>query len=219
MVHKILKEEIQVNHIFVGKYAWMFDAMEAGTDWDERNKYRVSAVTNKFVMLVDKRGRETTHPIDSKAAWQRFYQEYAFLRPMQLEDCYFNEKAGVYSIILDGWISRKGSGFGVYGYQVKFDYKGYNFNLFWIADVHLRDEKLPFYMKKIKEHSMGSNAKGAWYLSCKSTYKEGLEPMSYDKKTEDRVVKFMLFLYNHFDFKYTMKLKDYQMKQPLILLH
>lgn len=38
-------------------------------------------------------------------------------------------------------------------------------------------------------------------------------------RVEDRVVKFMLFLYNHFDFKYTMKLKDYQMKQPLILLH
>lgn len=214
---RILPEEIKTNMIFVGKHGWMANAMEDGTDWNINAKYRVSGVTNKFVMLVDKRGREETHKIDSKAAWQRFKDNYAYLRPMKPEDCYYNEKAGVYNITLDGWVSRKSIRMGVYGYQVVFDYKGYNFNLVWISDAH--KAKVPSYMREIKKESMGEKFPGTWYLYCRSTYINKLEPDSFNKKIQDRVSKFMLFLFHHFDRKYALKIREFQMKQPLILLH
>lgn len=214
---KVLIEEIKVNMIFIGQHGWMANAIESGSNYNINHKFRVSAVTNKFICMVDKRGNEYTYDIKTKKQQEGFLREFDFLRQMQLDDFYYNKRAGLYSIC-DGIISRQGMSFiKTHGYTVKFTYKDYGFILTWISDSSNQD-RLPKYLKPIKKEMQGGKYNGTWYFGCNQTFKDKLDPESYSTEIAAKAQKFMFFLHSHFSPEWINKIKFRQSQAPLLLL-
>jgi len=220
--------DIKVNTILCGKHGWGANAIEAGTDWTNKPRYRVAGVTNQFFVLEDSYlgGKEEIVYIDSLEKKMDFASNYKIVKlEGDIDDFVFNSKCSVYNV-LDGvggtWASRKGCSFTYKStYEIKFNYKNYGFILFRRPKLEKElEEKLnlqPVKTEKIKNSFGGGYTEFTWYFTWNQTY-SNKTPWQAPEKIQKRALKFMWFVWNYFKDGYAGKIKSRQMKEPIILV-
>jgi len=213
-----IDDYLKPNSILAPEHGWVANAIAEGR-WNTSNIHRVvSYCPDRFVILIDKRGKEKQYPLRFMKDKEKFCQDYTYLRPMADSDWICNSKVSTYSITIDGdYIGRNGKFYNflvISGREVRLRYKNFGLRLTYISKQQIKDIDM---FKKSYE-VIEEVKYGFWYFQVKETFSNDVKMKDLTPEIKKRAIKFMRFLQIHCSTEFNKNMEVYQKKQPLIQL-